>query len=142
MKRKMIMKRKKIIVGALSIALLFGAFQIPSLFATESLTKVYAAGNDGGTAVVGSGDVSYDFSNESALEAENVDPDVNHDGYVNSDDAKASREILLEKQKNPSSDVNCDVNCDETSDLKDLVALTIFLQDITQRDNDLGVDKL
>ena len=132
------MKRKKIIVGALSIALLFGAFQIPSFLTTGSLTKVYAAGNDGGTAVVGSGDVSYDFSNEDALKAENIDPDVNHDGYVNLTDAKESREILLGKKTGSS----CDVNCDTASDLRDLVALTIFLEDIYQRDNDLAVGSL
>ena len=134
------MKRKKIIVGALSIALLFGAFQIPSFLTTGSLTKVYAAGNDGGTAVVGSGDVSYDFSNENeeALKAENINPDVNHDGYVNLTDAAESRAILLKKQTDPSFDVNCD----GVSDLKDLVALTIFLEDIYQRDNDLAVGSL
>ena len=79
------MRKKRILVGILSIMLLVCSLQLPAVFAVGSLP-------------MGDGKI--------------INPDVNVDDAINNDDLSALREVLVGKSATESFDVNSDEACD------------------------------
>lgn len=66
-----------------------------------------------------------------------LEPDVNVDKTISDEDLVKVREVLVGKA--PES---ADVNCDNEENVKDLVALKVFLETNYGIDNDFSVDDL
>lgn len=72
------------------------------------------------------------------VNGENINPDVNRDGYVNNDDLVEMRKVLVGSSEQTYFDVNCNGSCD----VRDLVALKKFTVNNYNRDNDFSVNDL